>query len=68
MYILQLLYYYNCPHYLDVRKQVYNSPEVQKKLKPYEGLFKFLTIKTGANISTPEDVFFLDNLFQTLVS
>lgn len=63
-----LLYYYNCPHYLDVRKQVYNLPEVQKKLKPYERLFKFLTIKTGANISTPEDVFFLDNLFQTLAN
>ncbi|CAH2104858.1 unnamed protein product [Euphydryas editha] len=63
-----LLYYYNCPRYHDLRKQVYNSPEIQKKFKPYEGLLKLLTIKTGANISTPEDVFYLDNLFQTLAN
>ncbi|XP_047545208.1 prostatic acid phosphatase-like [Vanessa atalanta] len=63
-----LLYYYNCPRYLELRQQVYNLPEVQKKLKPYEGLFKFLTIKTGTDISVPEDVFYLDNLFQTLAN
>lgn len=61
-----LLYYYNCPRYLQLRDSTYSLPEVQTWLKPYEGLFKFLSTKTGTNITTPEDVFYLDNLFQTL--
>ncbi|XP_034828972.1 prostatic acid phosphatase-like [Maniola hyperantus] len=63
-----LLYYYNCPRYLHLRAKVYRSPEVQKWLKPYESLFNFLSLKTGTNISTPEDVFYLDNLFQALAN
>lgn len=47
---------------------MYTFPEVQRLIKPYEKLFKFLSIKTGTNITNTVDVFFLDNLFQTLVS
>ncbi|XP_045511267.1 venom acid phosphatase Acph-1-like [Colias croceus] len=60
------MYYYNCPRYLQLRDKVYASPEFQKRMIPYEGLYKYLSIKTKTNITTPEDVFYLDNLFQTL--
>ncbi|CAH2265211.1 prostatic acid phosphatase-like [Pararge aegeria] len=63
-----LLYYYNCPRYLKLREKVYGLPEVQKLIKPYESLFKYLSLKTGTNITTLEDVFYLDNLFQTLAN
>ncbi|XP_023954747.1 prostatic acid phosphatase-like [Bicyclus anynana] len=61
-----LLYYYNCPRYLRLREKVYALPEILELRKPYESLFKYLTLKTGTNITTLEDVFYLDNLFQTL--
>ncbi|XP_026757466.2 venom acid phosphatase Acph-1-like [Galleria mellonella] len=61
-----LLYWYYCPRYLWLRNQVYSFPEVKKWLKPYQNLFTYLTEKAGKNITTPEDVFFLDNLFQAL--
>ncbi|CAK1549739.1 unnamed protein product [Leptosia nina] len=59
-----LLYYYNCPRYLEMRERVYNMPEVKKWMKPYEGLYQFLNTKTDVNITTPEDGFYLDNLIQ----
>ncbi|XP_059059431.1 venom acid phosphatase Acph-1-like [Achroia grisella] len=61
-----LLYWYYCPRYLWLRNQVYNFPEVKKWLKPYQKLFTYLTENAGRNITTPEDVFFIDNLFQAL--
>lgn len=47
---------------------MYELPEVKKWIEPYESFYSYLSDKTGTNITTPEDVFFLDNLFQTLVS
>lgn len=47
---------------------MYEKPEIKKWLEPHEGLFKYMSKHTGTNITTPEDVFNLDNLFQTLVS
>ncbi|CAG5056632.1 unnamed protein product [Parnassius apollo] len=61
-----LLYWYNCPPYTKMRDSIYELPEVKKWLEPYASLFTYLSDKTGTNITTPEDVFFLDNLFQTL--
>ncbi|CAH3835912.1 unnamed protein product [Pieris brassicae] len=58
------LYYYNCPRYLRIREKVYALPEIKQMMKPYEGLYEFLNTKTDANITTPEDVFYLDNLVQ----
>lgn len=62
------MYYYNCPRYLKLKDAVNDYPEFQPKVKSYEGLFNFISSQTGTNITTPDDVFFLDNLFQTLVS
>ncbi|GBP59748.1 Venom acid phosphatase Acph-1 [Eumeta japonica] len=59
-----LLYWYFCPRYLWLRNRMYERPEVQQKLKPYDNLYKKLSEYTKTNISTPEDVFYLDNLFQ----
>lgn len=61
-----LLYWYNCPRYLWLRDQVYDEPELKDMVQPYQSLFTYLSEKTGNNITTPEDVFYLDNLFQTL--
>ncbi|XP_075992077.1 venom acid phosphatase Acph-1-like [Anticarsia gemmatalis] len=61
-----LLYWYNCPRYLQLRSKMYEEPEVQAWLEPYKGLFAYLRQNSGANITTCEDVFFMDNLFQTL--
>ncbi|CAG9099888.1 unnamed protein product [Plutella xylostella] len=61
-----LLYWYNCPSYLQARDEVYTRPEVRAETAQYQDLFEYLTRQTGTNISTTEDVFFLDNLFQTL--
>ncbi|CAB3231241.1 unnamed protein product [Arctia plantaginis] len=61
-----LMYWYNCPRYLSLKDQMYGKPEIKKWLDPYEGLFKYMTEHAGTNITTPEDVFNLDNLFQTL--
>ncbi|VVC87702.1 unnamed protein product [Leptidea sinapis] len=60
------LYYYNCPRYIQLRNKIYELPEFQKRLAPYERLFKNLSDKAQSNITTAEDVFDLDNLFQTL--
>ncbi|XP_013200569.1 venom acid phosphatase Acph-1 [Amyelois transitella] len=62
-----LLYWYNCPLYLKKRAQVYEeTPEIQSWVRPYEKLFAYLSEKTGSNITTSIDTFYLDNLFQTL--
>ncbi|KAM3962723.1 prostatic acid phosphatase [Aphomia sociella] len=61
-----LLYWYHCPRYIWLRNKAYDDPEVKKWLLPYKNLFSYLTEKAGKNITTPEDVFFLDNLFQAL--
>ncbi|XP_026329947.1 venom acid phosphatase Acph-1-like isoform X2 [Hyposmocoma kahamanoa] len=61
-----LLYWYNCPRYLWLRNKVYKEPEVKLRIKPYQALFTELGRRTGTNITTPEDVFYLDNLFQAL--
>lgn len=63
----QLLYWYNCPRYLWLRNKVYQEPEVKLKIQQYQKLFAELSKRTGTNITTPEDVFYLDNLFQALV-
>ncbi|KAI8427623.1 hypothetical protein MSG28_002109 [Choristoneura fumiferana] len=61
-----LLYWYNCPRYLWLRDRHYELPEVVNILRPYQNLFNYLSEKTGSNITTPEAVFYLDSLFQTL--
>ncbi|KAJ8726214.1 hypothetical protein PYW07_000912 [Mythimna separata] len=61
-----LLYWYNCPRYIWLRDKMYEKPEVKKWIEPYQGLFSLLSEKTGTNITKTEDVFYLDNLFQTL--
>ncbi|CAH0404685.1 unnamed protein product [Chilo suppressalis] len=61
-----LLYWYNCPRYLSLRNEVYKYPEIKALVQPYKSLFPYLSEKTGNNITTTEDVFFLDNLFQAL--
>lgn len=63
----QLLYWYNCPRYIWLRNKVYQEPEVKLKIQQYQKLFTELSKRTGTNITTPEDVFYLDNLFQALV-
>lgn len=67
MMSFQLLYWYNCPRYLWLRNKVYQEPEVKLQIQPYQTLFTELGRRTGTNITTPEDVFYLDNLFQALV-
>lgn len=64
----QLLYWYHCPRYLYLRNKVYEEPEVKLRIQPYQTLFTELSRRTGTNITHPEDVFYLDNLFQALVS
>lgn len=66
-YYLQLLYWYNCPRYSKLKSSINEVPEIKKWLEPYQSFFTYLSEKTGTNITTTEDVFFLDNLFQTLV-
>ncbi|XP_072936538.1 uncharacterized protein [Epargyreus clarus] len=61
-----LLYWYYCPLYMKLKNEAYDLPDVKKWIKPYESLFKYLSAKTEANITNTEDVFYLDNLFQTL--
>ncbi|XP_047507048.1 venom acid phosphatase Acph-1-like [Pieris napi] len=61
-----LLPFYNCPRYLRLKNELYKLPEIESYLKSSQDLFKFLSKNTGSNITVPEDVFFLDNLFQTL--
>ncbi|KAL4715193.1 hypothetical protein ACJJTC_012240 [Scirpophaga incertulas] len=61
-----LLYWYWCPRYLWLRDQIYEYPEMKALIKPYEKLFSYMSEHTGRNITKPEDVFYLDNLFQTL--
>lgn len=61
------MYWYNCPLYLKLRNDVYNEPQVVEWIKAHQDLFDYLQKQTGTNITTPEDVFYLDNLFQTLV-
>lgn len=63
-----LHYWYNCPRYLWLRNQMYKMPDIQKRLKNYQDLFKTLSEYTKTNITTPEDVFYLDNLFQALAN
>ncbi|XP_028029190.1 prostatic acid phosphatase-like [Bombyx mandarina] len=61
-----LLYYYNCPRYIALRDETASLPEIQDLLAPYKDLFQYLEQHTKTNITTSEDVFYLDNLFQTL--
>lgn len=61
-----LLYWYNCPRYLWLRNRMYDLPEVKQWVDPYRGLFEYLQNHTRTNITTTEDVFYLDNLFQAL--
>ncbi|CAH1645065.1 unnamed protein product [Spodoptera littoralis] len=61
-----LLYWYNCPRYLWLRDKTAELPEIKKWIEPYQPLFSYLSSHTKTNITKPEDVFFLDNLFQTL--
>ncbi|VVC90340.1 unnamed protein product [Leptidea sinapis] len=61
------LYYYQCQRYLRLREKVYVSPEFEEQMKPYEGLYKYLNkMFPASNITTSEDVFYLDNLVQAL--
>lgn len=61
------MYWYNCPLYIKLRNDVYDEPKVAEWIQPYKELFQYLEKHTGNNITNPEEVFFLDNLFQTLV-
>nr|XP_026487653.1 venom acid phosphatase Acph-1-like [Vanessa tameamea] len=61
-----LLHFSNCPRYDELKNSVYEVPALSNAISSYENLFEVLSAKTGTNIETPENVFFLDNLFQTL--
>ncbi|KAJ2944615.1 hypothetical protein O0L34_g3970 [Tuta absoluta] len=63
-----LLYWYNCPRYLSLRDKVYEQPEVKASIQTYNELFEYLSNRTSTDIDTPEDVFYLSNLFQALES
>ncbi|CAH3836012.1 unnamed protein product [Pieris brassicae] len=56
----------NCPRYLRLKDELYQLPEIESYLMSSQDLFKTLSKNTGSNITVPEDVFFLDNLFQAL--
>ncbi|XP_050362292.1 venom acid phosphatase Acph-1-like [Nymphalis io] len=61
-----LLHFNNCPRYEELKNKIYELPALRTVISSYENLFEVLSAKTGATIKTPENVFFLDNLFQTL--
>uniref|UniRef100_A0AAU6PBP9 acid phosphatase n=1 Tax=Comana monomorpha TaxID=1555636 RepID=A0AAU6PBP9_9NEOP len=61
-----LLYWYNCEQYLALRNKIYGLPEVRKWIESYDDLFVYLSEHTITNVTTPEDVFYLDNLFQAM--
>ncbi|XP_022116393.1 venom acid phosphatase Acph-1-like [Pieris rapae] len=62
----EFLPYFNCPRYVRLKDELYQLPEIESYLKSSQDLLKTLSENTGSNISVPEDVFILDNLFQTL--
>ncbi|XP_045766165.1 venom acid phosphatase Acph-1-like [Maniola jurtina] len=59
-----LAYFETCDRYKQLLKKVYDIPAIGKIIESYGDLFKILSAKTGRKITTPEEVFFLDNLFQ----
>ncbi|XP_012263524.2 venom acid phosphatase Acph-1-like [Athalia rosae] len=52
----------SCPQYKDTVAQILQLPEVKAKIAVYEPLFKFLTLKTGLNITTLKEVYEIYNL------
>lgn len=62
-----MLYYYTCPRFLEARLDELHSPKFQKLLEPYKGLFEKMSYYTGRNLTTPEEIFYIDNLFQAEV-
>lgn len=63
-----MMYYYTCPRFLEARQEQLESPEFQSKIEPYRDMMAVMSYYTGRNLSTPEDIFYIDNLFQAEVS
>ncbi|XP_052747269.1 venom acid phosphatase Acph-1 isoform X2 [Bicyclus anynana] len=61
-----LLYFDTCSLYKTLRERIYDIPTIHDTIDSYRDLFKTLSVETGRNITTPEEVFFLDNLFQAM--
>ncbi|XP_069362120.1 venom acid phosphatase Acph-1-like [Maniola hyperantus] len=59
-----LVYFENCDRHKQLLKKVYDIPAIREIIESYGDLFKLLSAKTGRKITTPDEVFFLDNLFQ----
>ncbi|KAL4703598.1 hypothetical protein ACJJTC_006775 [Scirpophaga incertulas] len=62
-----LIYWSTCPRHGWLKNQIYESnPEMMTLIKPHEELFSYMSEHSGNNITIPEHIFTLDNLFQTL--
>ncbi|CAK1549738.1 unnamed protein product [Leptosia nina] len=61
-----MLHFVNCPRWEEAKDEVYTMPDVKRYLNESQEFFRLLSQYTKSDISTPEDVFYLDNLFQTL--
>ncbi|CAH2265213.1 venom acid phosphatase Acph-1-like [Pararge aegeria] len=61
-----LLYFDHCTWYNHLKYKVYEIPPIRNIIDSYRDMFKILSVETGRNITTPEEVFFLDNLFQAM--
>jgi len=59
-----MMYYYTCPRFLEARLEELHSPKFQKLLEPYKDLFEKMSYYTGRNLTKPEEIFYIDNLFQ----
>ncbi|XP_077286082.1 venom acid phosphatase Acph-1-like [Arctopsyche grandis] len=59
-----MMYYYTCPRFLEARTEELNSPRFQTKIEPYKDMMDVMGYYTGRNLTTPEEVFYIDNLFQ----
>lgn len=63
-----MMYYYTCPRFLEARREELQSARFQSKMEPYRDMMAVMSYYTGRNLTTPEDVFYIDNLFQAEVS
>lgn len=55
----------SCPLYKAYYEQVLALPEVKKGLSKFNDLMKYLTVKTGSNITKPLDLFYLYHTFMS---
>lgn len=62
------MYYYTCPRFNEARTELLESLEFREKLDEYKDVFEEISKYVGKNLTTPEEIFYLDNLFQAEVS